>query len=1458
MSRMLLHLLTHSGASRILLGVGMALLAAGQQASAQLSDDFAEPAISSGIWTFVNPLSDASSVMVGGRARVIVPATGQIHDAWTDGNTLPRLRQPITDTDFMVEAKFDHSVTTDFQSQGILVEDGAGGFLRVEYHFFGGSRRFFVGSVVGGIDQVHASLPMQSTAPVYLRVGRVGTTWTAEYSFDNATWTGLTFTRALSTAFIGIYAGNSANTANAAAVDYFFNSAAPIVPEDGALHRVNINIVGQGAIDLDPNWYGFMPGESVTLNAVPEPAWQFEGWSGDIVSTDNPLMVTLGASDIELTATFTAPPDNDPPVISNIVATPDSVNATISWTTDEPSDSVVLYGPNSPTLSVADGTLVTSHQVLLTNLDPNTKYFYQVESTDASDNTAQSAVFSFTTLPPPPPALISDDFSDPNFSGATWEFVNPLADSSAEIRGGWARINVVGGAVAHDAWVNGNTLPRLRQPVADVDFGVEVKFESDPAIDIQTQGLLFEETDDDVLRVEVQHIQGERRLFVATILGGVADIKANFALSAGPRPYLRVDRAGAQWTVWSSADGAVWTQEAQFNTPMLLSAVSIYGGNSPNLPYIAKVDYFADLQAPIVNEDGTLQALTTEVFGLGAIAVDPNQTQYAPGEVVDLTAMPDLGWEFVEWQLDASGASPTTQVTIGANGSSVRAVFQEIIDLDPPIISNVVITPGESTAEISWTTDELATSRVRYATDADFGGVGYTDDVNDPTFTTNHAVTLTGLAAGTLYHIEISSTDVADNVAAEPDQTFSTTAPVDPNVEIWYGANQSFGDLGVSQQWVNILGTVTDESAIASLSYTLNGGTANALSIGPDLRRLGDPGDFVIEIDEADLLEGLNLVQITATDSVGATRVFDVNVTYNGANVWPLPYAIDWSTTAEVTDAVQVVDGRWDIVNDALRPTVLEYDRAVTIGDRNWTNYEVLVPITLHGLDPNGYRFPSISPGFGITLRWPGHTDWDGSQPRYGWEPTGAGIWYDAGGAGGGGLTLGGDDGLSVSDPNRVLQVDTTYMYRFRVQQDDGIGTLYRAKVWEEGSAEPNAWDLEGHEATTDLPAGSCVIIAHHTDISIGDVLATPLDVIPDLVPPQILNLTIEPGESTAIVRFDTDEPTSALIEYGDPNALAESVAIGGLQTSFEVVLTDLAPATNYACRVTVTDRGDNDTQSAVEPFATLAPTFSSLESDDFSDPNATFGRWAFVNPTGAASFSVVTAGQSDYGVIAIPSIAVPHDAWIGENTLPRISQSTPDENFLLEAVFDSQLAATGPGKFASQGLLLEQDNLNFLRIERQIFNGVETVFIATVTPGGATVHTQELIEAGSFTFHFRVLRDGDVRMIEHSVNGVDWSAPLAIVSGMMVNNVSVYGGSSPNTPNEAWISYFDVSGEAPSEPCMGDINNDGVRNSTDLSLLLTVFGASGPDLPEDLNDDGIVDSTDLSELLAMFGAPCN
>jgi phosphodiesterase/alkaline phosphatase D-like protein len=119
------------------------------------------------------------------------------------------------------------------------------------------------------------------------------------------------------------------------------------------------------------------------------------------------------------------------PVISSVVATPNSGGtATITWTTDEVSDSRVDYGtnPGALTLNATSSALDTSHSISLMGLSPNTIYYYRVRSTDAAGNASTSPA------PPSAPNEFTTLFPAPTFTDTTASDFNKGTPGNCAVR----------------------------------------------------------------------------------------------------------------------------------------------------------------------------------------------------------------------------------------------------------------------------------------------------------------------------------------------------------------------------------------------------------------------------------------------------------------------------------------------------------------------------------------------------------------------------------------------------------------------------------------------------------------------------------------------------------------------------------------------------------------------------------------------------------------------------------------------------------------------------------------------------------------------------------------------------------------------------------------------------------------------------------------------------------------
>ncbi len=162
------------------------------------------------------------------------------------------------------------------------------------------------------------------------------------------------------------------------------------------------------------------------VGASPLMLWSRDVPAGNVVMGGNMAAGASGAASmyIIMLRALGPPTDTQPPAISGLAATGISHDrATVSWTTDEPSDSQVEYGLTAAYGSATelDTALVTEHAFQLTGLSPATVYHYRALSGDAAGNRAASGDNFFQT------ESVADQTA-PVLSGVT---VSGISDTSA-------------------------------------------------------------------------------------------------------------------------------------------------------------------------------------------------------------------------------------------------------------------------------------------------------------------------------------------------------------------------------------------------------------------------------------------------------------------------------------------------------------------------------------------------------------------------------------------------------------------------------------------------------------------------------------------------------------------------------------------------------------------------------------------------------------------------------------------------------------------------------------------------------------------------------------------------------------------------------------------------------------------------------------------------------------------
>jgi len=633
--------------------------------------------------------------------------------------------------------------------------------------------------------------------------------------------------------------------------------------------------------------------------------------------------------------------------------------------------------------------------------------------------------------------------------------------------------------------------------------------------------------------------------------------------------------------------------------------------------------------------------------------------------------------------------------------------------------------------------------------------------------------------------------DASENSGATADLSRTSANPV---IDVWYGLHQVFGHIGVPQRWVNVLGDASDSDGIASLAYSLNGGPESSLSVGPDTRRLLSAGDFNVEIAYTDLSSGPNTVVITATDGLGNHTVETVTVEYDRGHTWPLPYAIDWSSVAETQDAAQIVDGVWTLDASGIRPAIVGYDRVIAVGDVTWGDFEVTVPITIHAIDPAGFNWPSFAPGLGIMMRWNGHTNSPVvcSQPHCGWRPYGSSTWYGWDNHDPILKLEGNNDVLLDTDPDVHLTLGTCYQLKTRVETIPGLGGWYRSKIWQDGQAEPPEWNVTGQQSLADPQNGAFVLVAHHVDVTFGDVSVVPVS---DTVAPAISDIQVAPHDTTATVTWTTNEPATSSVAFGQSTAYENgSVDDATLRTAHTIVLTGLISGTLYHYQVTSADGSGNVAHSTDLTFtATFSggAGLSNIVSDDFNACSLNTALWTWVNPRGDATW-VMTGTHTQHAWI---SISVPggisHTLWTDGAFAPRIMQPANDVDFDVEVKFESAVTQ----KYQTQGIMVEAGGDRFLRFEF-FSDGVTTrVFAAGFASGSVTTYKNSPISGGA-PLYMRVRRAGNQWTQFYSADGLIWTTGANFSRSFTVTAVGVYAGNDGTSSNNApahtgLVDYF-------------------------------------------------------------------
>jgi PKD repeat protein len=875
-----------------------------------------------------------------------------------------------------------------------------------------------------------------------------------------------------------------------------------------------------------------------------------------------------------------------------------SASARVLWSLDEPGDGQLVFSASSDLSGETVQRQLSrqqDHAFDLTNLQPETDYFYQATSVDGSGNSSSSSTSSFRTLVEQvhpvqitagPTLLRADNTSATIFVRLDraaeaqilyWPAASPNL-SRTEDRGLATEHNVV--------------LTNL-EPGTGYQYTVTAGGTTDASGDFATEA----ESDTEAPEFLGPPVVADRQHDRARIewkTNEMADSEVRFNLAGGDERQVVVSddardhgvvltnlEPGSRYSYRASSTDPAGNRtqgpQSSFETP---AGPDLTPPDITGRPIVRGVTHNSVILALSTNEPTTTTVRSAD--GSVSVASGALQTDH---EIRLVNLEPGRSYDLTLCVIDASGNGPTCT-------SGFAVATQALPDTDAPRINTgpIAVSTTIGGAVIELTTDEPAHLRIDYA------GEGRSGSAADPEFRTAHRMVLTGLLAGTTYGYAATVTDVAGNQSSSSSQSFDTRTEADRQAPT-ITAGPSFQ--AINAQGVTIVWD-TDEPSSSIVDFEAAAGAAKAATTEQQSRQLEgrvERGDLVQNhrITLADLQRGtIYNVVVTSNDLAGnrvstdpsgtelhsqehrfTTRgnadneppVFAVNPTVDWTNATAV---VAWGTNERASSRVDWRGGGRSgfVENNAL---VREHSRTVT----------GLIPRT-------GYRFMITSVDrAGNTLTW---GSIDGLlKPIEG----AAKILQPPGGG-----------GFFVTDN----VADSFVRFGITSQVDEVVGA---------------AQDVQTHTVTlTNLEAGQ----PYHYKVqstdpsgngaaeSIVAVTATAAEI--DLVPPRFLtDPAVEASTDQEIVLgWRTDEAGAARIEYQAADGERLTRNVEARQATQQINLANLEPDTEYDLSIYVSDASQNEipepfllsVRTDAEPDLELPRILSGPEVEAIADRGAT------------------------------------------------------------------------------------------------------------------------------------------------------------------------------------------------------------------------------------------------------------
>ncbi len=499
------------------------------------------------------------------------------------------------------------------------------------------------------------------------------------------------------------------------------------------------------------------------------------------------------------------------PVVKDVASKASGPGAvTVTWNTDVPADSQVLYGADKTygSASSLDPARTTQHAVTLTGLKPSTAYHYAVASATSPTTRTVSPDKSVTTSNQQPsgggpvPLIVDTDlFSDADDVGAIATAFGLQQLGEARVIAITLNTRTSRPLVTRDSWRCASALTRFYGADA-VPIGVSTAPEGTEVNTVDFIGPCATSAPPNAPAPE-SAVTVMRRALAAQQDHSVRIASTGYAQNLAA-------------LLDSPADGVSSQTGMQLVTRKVDSLVIMGGGypSSPgennlrgNVPAAQTMASRWPTTVVWVGVEVGDEVRTGQTISSVHAANSPVRLAYEafvrPGNYIysyDLAAVlqavrPTNG-AMVRSQpgTNVVAASGANQFTYGASGAqyyvrlldpdAVDAAIEALLDTLPPnrvpakLGTPTVSGVADTGATVSWTSNEPTTGAVEFGATTAYG-----------TTTTatasglSHSKPVTGLTAGATYHYRVRATDADSNLTLSGDRTFTTSGavPVLPN-----------------------------------------------------------------------------------------------------------------------------------------------------------------------------------------------------------------------------------------------------------------------------------------------------------------------------------------------------------------------------------------------------------------------------------------------------------------------------------------------------------------------------------------------------------------------------------------------------------------------------------------------------------------------------------------------------